>query len=119
MNSGTNYNVDYNTMATDLLNAGMGDVGRLQFIKECIQNKKLLYNTDQKYLNQKYQEFEDKLDILSGGKKKKPKTILSENDLDKIVDEALAKENKSQNTIITSSKSKENSSIFKRLFSKK
>ena len=43
----------------------------------------------------KYQEFEDKLEILSGGKKKKlSKNILSENDLDKIVDRAHPKKNK-------------------------
>ena len=110
-------NVDYNTMATDLLNAGMGDVGRLQFIIQCIQNKKPLYNTDEKYLRGKYQEFEDRLEILSGGKKKKSKTILSENDLDKIVDKALSRKKQIEDIIVP--QNQEKSSIFKRLFNKK
>ncbi len=105
-------------MATDLLNAGMGDVGRLQFIQECLQKKKSLYNTDEKYLTRKYQEFEDKLKILSGSKKKKPNITVTENQLDKIVDEALAKEKTGKKVMIPSSKLEEKS-FLKRIFSRK
>lgn len=108
--------VNYDTMATDLLNAGMGDVGRLQFILECIKNKKPLYNTDEKYLRLKYMEFETKLEILSGGKKSK--TLVSENDLngiiDSIVDKAISKERQTEKYIIPSKKE----SFLKRLFGK-
>ena len=54
--------------------------------------QKPLYNTDEKYLRQKYQKLETKIDKLSGGKMKKSKTTPYENDLDKIVDEALSRE---------------------------
>jgi len=66
----------------------------------------------------KYQEFEDKLEILSGGKKKKlSKNILSENDLDKIVDRALSKEKQTgDNTIIPQRQEK---SFLKRMFNRK
>lgn len=80
-------------MATDLLNAGMGDKGRLQFIMECLANQKQLYNTDEKYLIQKYQELETKIKILSGDKKKKSETLVSENDLNKIINNTISKEN--------------------------
>ena len=103
-------------MATDLLNAGMGDAGRLKFILECIESKKTLYNTDERYLRQKYQEFETKLEILSGGKKRKPKTLVSENELDKIVDEALSKE---KNNVKTITPQRQKKSFFKRLFGRK
>ena len=102
-------------MATDLLNAGIGDVGRLEFILECIQNKKPLYNTDEKYLRRKYREFETKLEILLGGKKKRSKTISSESELDKIVDQALSKEKQTKMII----PQKQKKSFLKKLFGKK
>ncbi len=103
-------------MVTDLLNAGMGDVGRLQFILECIKNKKPLYNTDEKYLRLKYMEFETKLEILYGGKKSK--TLVSDNDLngiiDGMVDRAISKEKQTEKyTIIPKKKS-----FLKRFFGK-
>jgi len=79
-------------MATDLINAGMGDKGRLEFILECLQKDKPLYNTDSKYLREKYDTFETKLEMLSG-KKKTSKTLVSDSALDKIVDQAISKEN--------------------------
>jgi len=85
-------NSNHHTMVTDLINSGMGDRNRLEFILECIQKGKPLYNTDEKYLRQKYQKLETKIDKLSGGKMKKSKTTPYENDLDKIVDEALSRE---------------------------
>jgi len=101
-------------MATDLINAGMGDKGRLEFILECLQKDKPLYNTDSKYLREKYDTFEAKLEILSG-KKKTGKTLVSDSTLDKIVDQAISKENSSK---ILSSQNKEKS-FFARLFSKR
>ncbi len=104
---------DYSGMATDLLNAGMGDVGRLKFIIECIKNQKPLYNTDKSYLTRKYQELETKLEALSG--KKKPKTIISENESDKIVDQALSRENQPE-TAMPPSKQR---SFLRRLFGRR
>ena len=37
-------------MATDLLNSGMGDEGRLKFILSCIEKNKPLYKTDIRFL---------------------------------------------------------------------
>lgn len=86
--------LEYHAMATDLINAGMGDRGRLEFILECLQKDKPLYNTDSKYLREKYDTFEAKLEILSG--KKKTKTLVSDSVLDEIVDQAISKENSSK-----------------------
>ena len=107
-------------MATDLLNAGMGDAGRLQFILECIQKKKPLYNTDEKYLIQKYNQFETKLNALSGGKKKATSTMVTDHDLDKIVDRALSKEKQSRAFVAQDTTPQtQQRSFFKKMFGKK
>ncbi len=85
-------------MATDLINAGMGDKGRLEFILECIQKNKPLYTTDERYLIQKYDTFEAKLEMLSG--KKKTKTLLSDDMLDEVVDKAISKSEKDSEIIL-------------------
>ncbi len=79
----------YSGMATDLLNAGMGDVGRLEFILKCIKNQKPLYNTDKSYLTRKHLELETKLETLSGNKK--PGIATPESESDRIVDRALSR----------------------------
>ncbi len=99
-------------MATDLINAGMGDIGRLEFILECLHKNKPLYNTDSKYLREKYDTFQTKLEILSG-KKKTAKTLLSDNTLDEIVDKALSKPAKDTEYIMPKKKS-----FFARMFRK-
>ncbi len=63
-----------------------GDVGRLKFTIKCIKNQKPLYNTDKSCLARRCLELETKLESLSG--KKKAKTVISENELDKIVVQA-------------------------------
>ncbi len=105
-------NPGYHTMATDLLNAGMGDRGRLEFILECIQKDKPIYNTDERYLIQKYETFEAKLEMLSGKKKTIP--LVSDSTLDKIVDKALSKPEKDSEIIPP----KKRKSFFDRLFRK-
>ncbi len=105
-------NTDYHIMATDLLNAGIGDKGRLEFILECIEKNKPLYNTDERYLIQKYETFEKKLETLSG--KKKTKKIISDDTLDEIVDKALSKPERDSEIIPP----KKRKSFFGRLFRK-
>ena len=101
-------------MATDLLNAGMGDKGRLEFILECIEKNKPLYNTDERYLIQKYNTFEKKLETLSG-KKKISKTLVSDSTLDDIVDKALSKPERDSENIIPQRRK----SFLGKLFGKK
>ena len=77
-------------MATDLLNAGMGDEGRLRFIIDCIAKNKPLYKTDMMFLESMSNQLEQKIKTLKGdGKKQKeahPKTLVSEEQLDGIID---------------------------------
>ena len=81
--------LDYHTMARDLLNSGIGDVGRLEFILECVKSQKPLYNTDVQFLERHTNMLNQKIEILS--KKTKPvnpkKTILSE----KLIDDIISK----------------------------
>ena len=102
-------------MATDLINAGIGDQGRLEFIIECIQKDKPLYNTDSKYLKEKYLQFEAKIEALSG--KKKTKTLVSDEKLNNIIDDILSKPELQENNLKDITPQRK--SAFKRLFSKK
>ena len=64
---------DYQTMATDLLNSGMGDSGRLRFILECIAKDKPLYNTDKRFLETLSKTLELKIQKLQTGTQKASK----------------------------------------------
>jgi len=103
-------------MAMDLLNSGMGDEGRLRFILECIANNKPLYKTDMIFLESMNNQLEQKIKNLKGSDQKQekshPKTLISEEQLDRILDE-----NASKNTerIIPARKKR---SIFARIFSR-
>ena len=55
---------DYYAMATDLLNSGMGDSGRLKFILECIAKDKPLYKTDIIFLESMNSKLEAKIQKL-------------------------------------------------------
>lgn len=55
---------DYHAMATDLLNSGMGDNGRLKFILECIAKDKPLYKTDIIFLETMNNKLEAKIQKL-------------------------------------------------------
>ena len=55
---------DYHAMATDLLNSGMGDNGRLKFILECIAKDKPLYKTDIIFLESMNNKLEAKIQKL-------------------------------------------------------
>lgn len=107
-------------MATDLLNSGMGDAGRLGFILECIEKGKPLYRTDKMYLESKNAELDEKIQRLQGNSaksvkdiQKHPKTLLSDEDLDEILDRQDAR--KANN--ITQIKKKK--SLIARIFSRK
>ena len=91
-------NPDYKTMATDLLNSGMGDEGRLRFILECIEKNKPLYNTDRMFLESKTKQLEDKIQMLQNNtfrtekpKVNNPKTLISDEHLDAIIDRQTTK----------------------------
>ena len=53
-------------MATDLLNAGMGDEGRLKFILSCIEKNKPLYKTDIRFLESMTDRLEWRIERLKG-----------------------------------------------------
>jgi hypothetical protein len=80
-------------MATDLLNTGMWDQGRLKFILECVEQNKSIYKTDKIYLESMTQQLEDKIHKLKQSTVKitKPKentlkTLISNKTLDDIID---------------------------------
>ena len=86
-------NPDYKKMATDLLNTGMWDQGRLRFIIECIEKDKPIYKTDKAYLESINQQLEDKIQKLQGSiikttepKKNDLRALISDKDLDEIID---------------------------------
>ncbi len=78
-------------MATDLLNAGMGDEGRLKFILSCIEKNKPLYKTDIRFLESMTDRLEWRIKRLQGNtdakqKEKQSRTLISNNELDEIID---------------------------------
>ena len=60
-------------MATDLLNAGMGDEGRLKFILSCIEKNKSLYKTDIRFLESMTDQLEWRIERLKGNTDAKQK----------------------------------------------
>ena len=78
-------------MATDLLNAGMGDEGRLKFILSCIEKNKSLYKTDIRFLESMTDQLEQRIERLKGNTDAKQKenhsrTLISNKELDEIID---------------------------------
>ena len=78
-------------MATDLLNAGMGDEGRLKFILSCIEKNKPLYKTDIRFLESMTDQLEWRIERLKGNtdakqKEKDSRTLISNKELDEIID---------------------------------
>ena len=78
-------------MATDLLNTGMGDEGRLKFILSCIEQNKPLYKTDIRFLESMTDQLEQRVERLKGNtdskqKEKYPRTLISNKELDEIID---------------------------------
>jgi len=78
-------------MATDLLNAGMGDEGRLKFILSCIEKNKPLYKTDIRFLESMTDRLEWRIERLKGNtdakqKEKHSRTLISNKELDEILD---------------------------------
>jgi len=91
---------DYHCMAMDLLNSGIGDKGRLKFILECIANNKPLYKTDMIFLestsNQlelKIQRLQDKVSRKTKSKEKHPRTLISDEYLDKHIEKIIDRDN--------------------------
>jgi len=83
-------------MATDLLNTGMGDEGRLKFILSCIEKNKPLYKTDIRFLESMTDQLEQRIKRLEGNtdtkqKEKHSKTLISNKELDEIIDRKNAK----------------------------
>jgi len=103
-------------MATDLLNAGMGDEGRLKFILSCIEKNKPLYKTDMRFLESMTDRLEWRIERLKGNtdakqKEKHSGTLISNKELDEIIDRKNAK-----STMYTPVRKK--SSFLARLFSR-
>ncbi len=78
-------------MATDILNAGMGDEGRLKFILSCIEQNKPLYKTDIRFLESTTDQLEQRIARLEGNTNVKQKemhsrTLISNKELDEIID---------------------------------
>lgn len=76
-------------MATDLIDAGVGDSGRLAFILECIDKNKPLYRTDMIFLESMTNQLDHKIKTLKGNenvaKEKSSRTLISDEHLDEII----------------------------------
>ncbi len=108
--------MNHKTMATDLLNAGMGDEGRLKFILSCIEKNKPLYKTDIRFLESMTDRLEWRIERLKGNtdakqKEKHSRTLISNKELDEILDRKNA-----ESTMYTPVR--KNSSFLARLFSR-
>ncbi len=110
---------DYKKMATDLLDTGMWDQGRLRFIIECIENNKPIYKTDKAYLESINEQLEDKMHKLQKStikttepKKNHLKTLISNEDLDQIIDNQRSK------TVKIPTHVRKKKSFLSRLFSR-
>jgi len=104
-------------MATDLLNAGMGDEGRLKFILNCIEKNKPLYRTDIRFLESMTDQLEWRIERLKGNtnvkqKEKDSKTLISNKELDEIIDGKNAKSTEMYTPV------RKKSSFLARLFSR-
>ncbi len=56
---------DYHSMISDLIDSGIGDRGRLEFMLDCLNSDKPLYNTDMIYLESAYDQLESKIKTLT------------------------------------------------------
>ena len=104
-------------MATDLLNAGMGDEGRLKFILSCIEKNKSLYKTDIRFLESMTDQLELRIERLKGNtvakqKEKDSRTLISDTELDEIIDRKNAESTEMYTPV------KKKSSYLARLFSR-
>ena len=103
-------------MATDLLNTGMGDEGRLKFILSCIEKNKPLYKTDIRFLESMTNQLEQRIERLEGKtdakqKEKHSRTLISNKELDEIIARKNAKSTEMYTPV------RKNSSFLARLFS--
>lgn len=110
---------DYKKMATDLLNTGMWDQGRLRFILECIEKNKPIYKTDRIYLESMTEQLEDKINKLQGSTvriTKQKENISGALISDKILDEIIDKQN--SKTVESSTHVRKKKSFLARLLSR-
>lgn len=122
---------NYRVMVTDLIDSGIGEEGRLQFILECIDKNKPLYKTDIKFLESQTISLDLKIKKLESNSAKKStmtdtqnqkthsKTLLTDEFLDEHIDKIESKNNNNSKTakihIIPTNKQK---SFFRRIFLK-
>ncbi len=104
-------------MATDLLNTGMGDEGRLKFILSCIEKNKPLYKTDIIFLESMTDQLEQRIERLKGNtdakqEEKHSRTLISNKELDEIIDRKDAKSTEEYTPV------RKKSSFLARLFSR-
>jgi len=108
--------MNHKTMATDLLNTGMGDEGRLKFILSCIEKNKPLYKTDIRFLESMTDQLEQRIERLEGNtdakqKEKHSRTLISNKELDEIIDRRNTKSTEMYTPV------RKKSSFLARLFS--
>ncbi len=97
---------NYRAMVTDLIDSGVGEEGRLGFILDCIDKNKPLYKTDIKFLESLTVSLDLKIKKLgvnnakngpiiadSINQKNPPKTLLTDELLDKHLDRIESKTN--------------------------
>jgi len=104
-------------MATDLLNTGMGDEGRLKFILSCIEKNEPLYKTDIRFLESMTDQLEQKIERFKGNtdakqKEKDSRTLISNKELDEIIDRKDAESTEMYTPV------RKKSSFLARLFSR-
>ncbi|MCH8915487.1 MAG: hypothetical protein IIA82_06565 [Thaumarchaeota archaeon] len=104
-------------MATDLLNTGMGDEGRLKFILSCIEKNEPLYKTDIRFLESMNDQLEQRIERFKGNtdakqKEKDSRTLISNEELDEIIDRKDAESTEMYTPVV------KKSSFLARLFSR-
>ena len=117
-------------MVTDLIDSGIGEEGRLQFILECIDKNKPLYKTDIKFLESQTISLDLKIKKLESNSAKKStmtntqnqkthsKTLLTDEFLDEHIDKIESNNNNSKTTKIHIISTNKQKSFFRRIFSK-
>lgn len=78
----------------DLIDSGMVDMGRNEFILNSLQNGKKLYNTDAKYLENQTQKLNDKIISLQSTKKIPKRAVTTAALSDKEIDEILERQDR-------------------------
>lgn len=106
-------------MTTDLIDSGIGEEGRLQFILQCIDKNKPLYKTDIKFLESLTEQLDLKIKQLNTHQKTNhPKTLLSDEFLDEHLDKIESKNSTKKQSHSGIPTKKKKKLFLRRIFSK-